>query len=79
MNTTHGNKTSIQLFKEKFNADIETMEGAAIFYVCLLENIPFLQIRAISNYVEERNTANWNIPLAIKNLNNKLIEIIEKI
>lgn len=79
VNTTHGCKKSTDLFKNKFNADIETMEGAAFFYVCLNEGVKFLQIRTISNYVEERNEANWNIPLAIKNLNNKLIEIINGI
>lgn len=75
VNTTHGCEKSIDLFKNKFNADIETMEGAAFFYVCLNEGVKFLQIRTISNYVEERNEANWNIPLAIKNLNQKLLEI----
>ena len=79
VNTTHGNKNSIELFKNKFNAAIETMEGAAFFYVCLNENVNFLQIRAISNYVEERNNANWDIPLAIQNLNEKLFDIIDVI
>lgn len=76
VNTTHGNIKSVELFKKKFKADIETMEGAAIFYVCLQEGARFMQIRAISNYVEERNVANWDIPLAINNLNQKLFEII---
>ncbi len=76
VNTTHGCKKSIDLFKNKFNAEIETMEGAAFFYVCLNEGIKFLQIRTISNYVEERNEANWNISLAIKHLNQQLLEII---
>lgn len=75
VNTTHGSKKNIDLFKGKFNADIETMEGAAFFYVCLNEGVKFFQIRTISNYVEERNEAKWNIPLAIKNLNQKLLEI----
>ena len=79
VNTTHGCKKSIDLFKNKFNADIETMEGAAFFYVCLNEGVKFLQIRSVSNYVEERNEANWNISLAIKNLNQKLLEIINEI
>lgn len=76
VNTTHGNNKSINLFKNKFNADIETMEGAAFTYVCLQEKVKFMQIRSISNYVEERNSVNWNIPLAIKNLNQKLFELI---
>jgi len=68
VNTVSGNKISIDKLNKKFNADIESMEGAAFFYVCLMENIKFMQIRAISNYVEERNKENWNIPLAINNL-----------
>ena len=33
-------------------------------------------IRAISNNVEKRNKANWNMPLAIHNLNNQVAKII---
>ncbi len=55
----------------------KTMEGAAFFYVCLKENMNFFQIRTISNYVEERNEARWNIPLAIKNLTQQVLEIID--
>ena len=77
VNTTHGCTKSIDIFKNKFDADIETMEGAAFFYVCLQERVTFIQIRSISNYVEERNSANWNIPLAIKNLNQELFKLID--
>jgi futalosine hydrolase len=31
------------------NTDVESMEGAAFFYICLSERIPFVQIRGISN------------------------------
>jgi len=68
VNTCSGEETQIQQRIEKFNSDVESMEGAAVFYVCLNENIPVIQIRAISNYVEERNKLNWNIPLALQNL-----------
>ena len=53
------------------------MEGAALHYVCLMEKIPFLQIRSISNYVGERNKRNWNMKEAIANLNKKLIEFVQ--
>ncbi|MDA3781557.1 MAG: futalosine hydrolase [Bacteroidales bacterium] len=79
VNTAHGNKQSIKKFKQKFDADIETMEGAAIFYVCLLEDVKFIQIRAISNYVTERNENNWDIPKAITNLNNVVHDLLNKI
>jgi futalosine hydrolase len=68
VNTVHGNEKSIKSTIKKYNPDIESMEGAAFFYVCMMEKVPCVQLRAISNYVERRNKNNWNIPLAINNL-----------
>lgn len=79
VNVTHGKKESVELFKSKFNADVETMEGAAFFYVCMNEGVKFMQIRSISNYVEERDKSSWDIPLAIDNLNSSLKEIIQNL
>jgi futalosine hydrolase len=64
------------LISERYHPDIETMEGAAFFYVCSRENIPFLAIRAVSNKVELRNREKWNIPLAINNLSEKFGELL---
>jgi futalosine hydrolase len=61
-----------QQFMQTFNANIEIMEGAALHYVCLQENIPFLQIRSISNHVGERDKTKWKIKEAIENLNAEL-------
>ena len=55
------------------------MEGAAFHYLCLQEQVPFLQLRAISNHVGERNKANWKLKEAIHNLNEKLIGIIKEL
>ena len=74
VNKVHGNEISIQKVVEQFAPDVESMEGASVFYVAKQANIPAIQIRCISNLVEKRNKANWNIPLAIKNLNEWLIE-----
>ena len=73
VNTVHGNEDSISLIRERVNPTIETMEGAAFFYACEEANIPGLQVRAISNYVEKRNKENWNLALAVKNLNDWLV------
>ncbi len=56
---------------------VESMEGAAFFYTCLLEQVHFLQIRAVSNYVETRNRDAWDIPTAINRLNEVLLELIQ--
>jgi futalosine hydrolase len=49
------------------------MEGIAFFHACLHHSLDFLELRSISNYVESRNRAAWNIPLAIQNVNNLVI------
>ncbi|MDR2286366.1 MAG: futalosine hydrolase [Prevotellaceae bacterium] len=78
-NTVSGEEQLIRRMKVKFSPDIETMEGAAFFYVCLHENVPFVEIRSISNMVEPRNKSQWNIPLAIRNLSDKINTFIANI
>jgi futalosine hydrolase len=58
---------------------VESMEGAALHYVCLKENIPFLQIRAVSNELGVRDKSKWKLKEAIQNLNKALIAFLEKI
>jgi futalosine hydrolase len=60
-----------QLIK-KYNPCLETMEGAALHYISNLYNIPYLQLRSVSNYVGERDKSKWKIKLAIDNLNKEL-------
>jgi futalosine hydrolase len=50
---------------EKFNPQLESMEGAAVLYVCGREDIPAIQIRAISNYVGVRDRFSWKTEEAI--------------
>ena len=77
-NISHGNAQSIEKIKNEFDPDIESMEGAAIFYVCLFEKVPFLEIRAISNYVDVRDTEKWDIPTAIENLTDELFRFLRQ-
>ena len=76
VNTATGSDATKERIIKKYNPDIETMEGATFFYICSREKIPFLALRAISNMVEHRNKAAWNIPLALKNLSEKLNEVM---
>jgi futalosine hydrolase len=62
-------KQMIESYISKFDPVVESMEGAALHYVCLQEKIPFLQLRSISNYIGERDKKKWNIKEAILNLN----------
>ena len=66
-------------FVKQFNADIESMEGAALHFVCLQENIPFMQVRSVSNYVGERDKTKWLMREAIDNLNAELSKLVNQL
>jgi futalosine hydrolase len=78
VNTVHGNLASINKVLDRLNPTVESMEGAAVFYACQQTNLPCIQVRAISNYVEVRNKASWKIGAAIKNLNTWAIQFLTK-
>ncbi len=73
------NKERIQQLIKKYSPVIESMEGAALHYVCREMNIPFIQIRALSNYIGERNKANWKMKEAIDHLNQVLLKYIDRL
>jgi futalosine hydrolase len=54
---------------DKFSAQVENMEGAGFFYVMMQSGIPFLELRAVSNFIEPRDVEKWEIMYAINNLN----------
>jgi futalosine hydrolase len=76
VNTATGTDNTRDRLAEKFNPDIETMEGATFFYICSMEGVPFIALRSVSNMVEKRDRSKWNIQLALSNLAIKLEEII---
>lgn len=73
VNKVHGTEKSISQITAKYKADVESMEGAGFMYACNMLRLKGIQLRSISNYVEPRNKDNWQLPLAIKNLNAYLI------
>lgn len=77
VNEISTSKKRIKEYQEIYHPMLESMEGAALHYVCLQENIPFMQLRSVSNTVGERNKTKWNLPLAIDNLNKVLVRLLE--
>lgn len=69
-------KEKIKFYKKKFNPVIESMEGAALHYVGLMEKIPFIQLRSVSNYIGERNKSKWKLKESIFNLNKELTRLL---
>jgi futalosine hydrolase len=69
----------IQYYRDQLQVQVESMEGAALHYIGLLEKIPFLQIRSLSNFIGERNKAKWKMKEAIAALNRELQRILMKL
>lgn len=69
----------IRIFRERFNPVTESLEGAALHHIAISENIPFLQLRAVSNYIGERDKNKWDLKQSILQLNQELIKIVGKL
>lgn len=77
VNTVHGRERSIAAVIQRFNPQVESMEGAAFMYACLIHEVPFAQVRAVSNNVERRNRHAWKMADAVQNLGRTTIAILE--
>jgi len=81
-NTVNQIKTEqkkIAAWKDHYPADAETMERAAFLYGCLFEGIPCVQIRSVSNHVQDNDKSLLQTELAIENLNKTLKKILEEL
>jgi len=63
----------------RFHAICENMEGAAIAHICCLYDIPCVEIRGISNIVDERDISKWNITLAVENCQRAVRAFLDKL
>jgi futalosine hydrolase len=72
-----GTAQTIVLRRDRFGADLETMESAAFFQCALYYGVDFYAFRAVSNVVAPRNPALWKIPLAVRNLNEFLYQFMK--
>jgi futalosine hydrolase len=68
----------ISWYQQNTDAVVESMEGAALHFVCLQSGVPFLQLRAISNAVGVRDKTKWEMGLALGRLNSALIACLSK-
>jgi futalosine hydrolase len=78
VNTVHGNERSIAAICERFNPQVESMEGAAFMSACLIHKVPFAQVRAVSNLVEPRNRDAWKMAEAMHNLSVSAMRIVDQ-
>jgi futalosine hydrolase len=77
VNTVHGNEQSIAAVVQRFGPHVESMEGAAFMYACLIHRLPCAEVRAVSNVVETRNRGAWKIADAIRGLSETALDILD--
>ena len=53
------------------------MEGAAVALACRQLSVPLLEIRGISNLVEDRDTSLWNLPLGMTTAQNAILTLLQ--
>lgn len=78
VSTCSGSCESGAVLSERWNAVIENMEGAAVAQICLRCGIDCLEIRGISNMVEERDLKRWDIPRAVESVQRFVLKYLEE-
>jgi futalosine hydrolase len=79
VNTVHGNERTIAAVRDRYDPDVESMEGAAFMYASLIAGVPFAQVRAVSNAVVRRNRRAWQVDEAICALGEQSVRLLESI
>ncbi|MBU0484176.1 MAG: futalosine hydrolase [Proteobacteria bacterium] len=64
VNSVSGTATRGGCLRTRFGALCENMEGAAVARVSAFYHLPCLEIRCVSNMVEDRNRQNWQVDQA---------------
>ncbi|MBA4373264.1 MAG: futalosine hydrolase [Thermodesulfovibrio sp.] len=74
-----GTNKRAEEIEKRFGVICENMEGAAVAHICALYGISLIEVRGISNIVEERNRASWNIAGAAENCQDVVMELLKKL
>jgi futalosine hydrolase len=63
----------------RYQGICENMEGAAAAQVSLLYGVPFIEVRGVSNMVEDRDKDKWDIPTAAANCASLIARTLERL
>ncbi len=77
LSTCTGTATRAQELEERYHGLCENMEGAAVAQVAELHGVPWLEVRGISNIVEDRDLKKWDIPKAAGAVQQAVQHIVE--
>src|SRR5450631_1335150 len=78
VSTCSGSRQRSEELAGRFHGICENMEGAAVAQTCLRYGIDCLEIRGISNLVDERDMKKWDIPRAVEAAQRFVLKYIEE-
>jgi futalosine hydrolase len=79
VSTCTGTRKRASELRKRFSAICENMEGASVAHVCAMYGKPMIEIRGISNIVENRDKSRWDIKLAAESCQRSVMEILKEI
>jgi futalosine hydrolase len=79
VSTCTGTKKKARELEKRFRAICENMEGAPVAHLCTLYGVPLVEVRGISNIVEDRDRKKWNIELAAENCQKAVMELLKNL
>jgi futalosine hydrolase len=77
LSTCTGTAARAAELEARYHGLCENMEGAAAAQVAASHNVPWLELRGISNLVEDRNLKTWDIPRAVSVAQSAVIHLLE--
>lgn len=79
VSTCSGTTRCGELLQQRSGGIAENMEGAAVAQVCLQYQIPFSEIRAISNMVEDRDMSQWDLGDAMERAQHAVLHLLNQL
>jgi len=77
VSTCSGTRKRGDEMARRFGAVAENMEGGAVAQVAMAYGVECIEVRGISNMVEDRDLATWDIPLAVERVQEFVVKFIE--
>jgi len=72
-----GSAARAHLLVKRYAGLCENMEGGAVAQVCLKYQVPFLEIRGLSNWAGDRNKKRWQLDKALDNCQRAVLFLLE--
>lgn len=77
VSTCTGTETQATAIEKRTHGICENMEGAAVALACQQLAVPLLEVRGISNMVEDRDTSRWDLAAGMTAAQNAIMALLE--